>query len=395
MERMTEKIEEKIALLHASKTKVCLVAAGAGAGCQNLISKVPGASATLLACFFPYSREALTDFIGFEPERSASEETSLRMAARAWRIGAEIATKQGEDPSCVIGLGVTAVIATNRPLKGDHRVYISVRAREGFLVSQIVFAKKEDGLSFLGRTHEGELCDILSLNMILHSAGIEQVSLPNIALTGDLIRTDRGIIISPRKIERNVEISSEGHTFIEADGVRTGLKFLDSEKHILFWGSFNPFHFGHERIAKEAEARVGKKVVYGITNNHPVKGKVCREEILARINQFQYLAPVLVANDIQLYVEKVKAFRGFTFIIGADVLEMILDVRYYRIPVREVLREFSKHGTRFFVANRHCGNEFVSFNELRKNIPVRFRGMFEQLSSVIDISSTKIRRFTA
>ena len=91
----------------------------------------------------------------------------------------EIATRQNEDARNVVGLGLTAVIATNHPLKGEHRVLFRSQ-RMVFFVCRVVFEKRGDGLSLLGRIRESELSDILAINMILRCARIEQISIPNV-----------------------------------------------------------------------------------------------------------------------------------------------------------------------------------------------------------------------
>ncbi|MDD5318681.1 MAG: CinA family protein [Candidatus Pacebacteria bacterium] len=369
-------IEEKITALHTHKTKICLVCTGAGAGCQKLIAQVPGASGTLLECFFPYSKEALTDFLGDEPKKFASEETVLAMAAKAWRRGVEIVVRQGGDVRDVMGVAVTGVIATNRPLRGEHRVFIAVRTAKEFFVVHFVFPKGSDGLSLLGRIHEGEISDMLTLNMIFHLIGIEQIIIPAEAIQGeDLKVKGGGIVLNPRKIKQNVEAID-----------------LDPTKHVLFEGSFNPLHFGHERIAKEVELLTAKKVVYVITNYHPDKGGVDGNDLQIRLNQFQNLAPVLATDGLKLYVDKAKAFPGFSFIVGVDTLKRILDQKYYCESVAKILETFEKCQTHFFVADRHDGEEMVNFDVLREKIPVQFQGMFTQIATTVNISSTALRR---
>ncbi len=372
-------IEDKIAALHAGRLKVCLVCTGAGAGTQNLIAQVPGASNTLLECLFPYSKESLADFLGAEPEKFASEETAMKMAARAWRRGQELVVRQGGDVRDVVGLAVTAVIATNRSLRGEHRVFIAARTAGGFFVSHAGFAKGEDGLSVLGRKREGELCDILTLNMLLYLAGIEPVNVPE------------DVTLSPRQVEYRLEIDEAKYCFVEVDGTPAELSSLDPSKHVLFPGSFRPLHFGHEKIATEVESLAGKKVVYMITNCHPDKGEIEREELLGRLDQFRYVAPVLVTNDLSLCLDKARAFPGFSFIIGADTLKRLLDPKYYTTTVEEVLDELQQLGVHFYVAGRHEGGEVVDLETLRDIIPTPFWGLFTQLATVIQVSSTDIR----
>ena len=368
-------IEEKIAALHAEKTKVCLVCTGAGAGCQNLLSQVPGASGTILESSFPYSKEALTDFLGFEPEKFASEETALRMAAKAWRRATEIVARQGGDVRDAVGIGATAVIATNRALRGEHRIFIAARTERQFYVAHVGFAKNKDNLSVLGRIREGKLCDLLTLNMILYCAGVDQLLIPKKALYGeDICGRGPKVILRPQIVVQDPQTLS-----------------LDQSKHVLFEGSFNPLHFGHERIAKEVEALTGKKVVYVITNNHPDKGGIGEDELRKRLDQFEYLAPVLATDGLRLYVDKVKAYPGFSFIIGADTLRRILDPKY-GVSAEGVLNTFKECRAHFFVANRPVEEGTVTLDALLRDvIPLQFHGMFTQIATMAKISSTTIR----
>ncbi len=390
---LQEEMQEKIKILHDSKIKVCIAVTGGGAGLQNLISQVPGASATLLECFFPYSKEAMVEFLGFEPEKFASEETALFIAAKAWRKATAILAKQGKDTRDAVGIGVTAAIATNRLLRNEHRVFVAARTAKEFFVVKIVFPKKEDGSSELGRILEGELCDIFALNMIFHCAGIEQLSIPNFSLQGDIAlgSLERGKILQIRKVEENIQINPGSHFFIKKNGQQEDLKTLDPSKHVLFEGSFNPLHFGHEFIEKEVKMRTGKEVVYVITNSHPVKGPVPQEDLLARVGQFHFLAPVLVTDNLKLFLDKVNAFPGFTFTIGIDTLERIIDPQYYEISVEDILEIFLKKDAHFLVVVRKGEQGLITLDSTLRNIPERFKGMFAQLSTVADVSSTSLR----
>jgi nicotinamide mononucleotide (NMN) deamidase PncC len=370
-------IQERILALHGSGKKICLVATGAGAGCQNLIFQAPGASNTLLDCLFPYCKEALTNFLGFEPEKFVSEETSLYMAGRAWRRANEILVRRGEDTSSAMGVAVTGAIATNRVLRGEHRIFIAVRTAKEFYAAHVVFAKDEKGQSVLGRSREGELADIFTLNMILNCVGVEQVKVQKSAILGeDFNVVPDGVTLNPRKIETNFETEP-----------------LDPDKHVLFEGSFNPLHFGHERAAREVEMLTGKKVVFVLTDTHPDKGKLDEGELQARLNQFRWVAPVIVTRNLGLYVQKARAYPGFSFIIGADTLRRILSPKYYApLSVEDMLDDISAFRSHFFVVSRHNGSELISFDSIRDNMSSRFWRMFTQLTIDIRVSSTVIRK---
>jgi phosphopantetheine adenylyltransferase len=359
-------IEERISALHATEAMVYLVCTGAGAGVQNLIAEVPGASATILECRFPYSGAALAEFLGEMPTRFASQETALRMAAVARRRGVKLAIQGSKNPEHVLGIGVTAAIATNRIMRGEHRVFVAVCGSKGFFITHAVFGKKPDGTSVLGRLREGELCDLLALNAILICAGVEPIDLP----------------------EHSLQIRKCGW---EKDGGRVAVPDLDPDKIILFPGSFNPLHFGHEAMAQAAGELAGKRIVYLMNLGHPDKGTLGEAEVAERLLQFNWLAPIIVTHGQDLYVEKARAFQGFTFVVGADTLERILDPKY-GVPTDAALREFAACHTRFMVASRRMGERTVSLPEILRKIPCEYRDMFEALPVAIDVSSSEIRK---
>jgi nicotinamide mononucleotide (NMN) deamidase PncC len=369
---------ELIAALHAGPLRMSIVATGAAAGLQRLVTSVPGASATLLSSAFPYDQHALSDYLGFKPAQFASEETALAMAARAWRHAHELSLRRGDDPGTAIGLAATGVIASNRAIRGEHRLFLAVRAGKGFLSAKVTFPKREDGLSRLGRELEAETADLLALNMALYAADLSQVGVAGDGLLGDLAERSGGLLaLLPRPVTPTVAPLE-----------------LSPETHVLFDGSFNPWHYGHEKIAAEVELRTGKKVAYVITDSHPDKGSVQAGELAARVAQFQLVAPILVTENLRLYVDKADAHPGFARIIGADTLARVLDPKY-GVPTDEVLRRLEASGASFFVADRPHGKDAATFDSLRARIPSHYLGMFTRLSTTADISSTVARQASA
>ncbi len=384
------KIHEQIAKLHEHAMQVCIVSTGAGAGVQNLISQVPGASATLLECIFPYSKQALIDFLGFEPEKFCNEKTALQMAERAWKRAVEILKKEGKDIQHAVGLGLTAVIASDRPTRGDYRAFIAVRTSNGNYSAAVSFRKHTNGSSVLGRIEEGDICDRLAVNMLLRAAGIEQAPLPKWFFSDNLTDVPEGVILNPTFAE--VESDFVAGNVFYFDGRIADQRALDPEKHILFPGSFDPLHEGHLEIAREVNAKTGKDVVFAITDQHPDKGVLHQEVIQKRLEQFRWKNTVTLMGNLPFYLDKANAFPGFAFILGTDTLVRMLDQNYYKkFTVTEMLQKFQELRTTFFVASRRNG-EIVTLEHLLPNIPAEFHGMFTQLSTVIDVSSTELRK---
>ncbi len=79
---------------------------------------MPGASRTVLEVRVPYAKGSLAEVLGHEPTSYSSAEAALEMAKAAYRHAANL-SPLGTD---IIGVGCTCALATDRTLKGQHRV---------------------------------------------------------------------------------------------------------------------------------------------------------------------------------------------------------------------------------------------------------------------------------
>lgn len=347
---------------------------------------------------FPYSRESLVELIGHEPDKFCSEETALWMASRAYHRGLELAVRGGEKQPKIIGLGLTASVATGQPKKGDHKVHIAARTSNGFFVVAATFTK-----DLLTRAKEGQACDLLALAMLLklacHEYAVRSISVNISGVESDDLgtfgATDTGSRhVFPQQLPDLYHSSADKaltyRVFWPNSSRDSGLR-LDPDTHLLFPGSFNPLHFGHEQMAKQAEQMTGKRVVFSITNRHPDKGIIPPRELFERAEQFRWYAPVLFLDGAGLYIEKARSFPGFEFLIGADAALGILNPSYYG-GVRkrnEALAEFERMGTRFRVVGREVDGVFITADNLV--VPKKYRQLFASVSGRWDVRSRDLR----
>jgi len=375
-------MSDAIAELHRSPRKVVIATTGGGAGLQNQLWVPSGASATLLESSMPYDPQAMIDFIGHEPEKYCAEATALWMASAAHRRARELVLRGGGDARHAIGLGLTAALATDRARKGAERVFVATRAGTGMQAASLTFVKGQ-----LDRQAQGALCDFLGIDAILHAAGIES-PFPQETLFGSADREYAGIRAIP-SLDAGQPLH-ERPLFLP-DGSRGERKDLDSAKHILYPGSFDPLHFGHEQSAAQAERMTGKQVVYAITNTHPDKGLIPDHVLLRRAEQFRWRAPVLFTAAEQYYISKARAFPGFGMLVGTDAVLGMLNPRYYGSDATrdEILREMLRLGTRFYVAGREVDGRFMTLEDIP--IPAGFEKLFVPLSGRWDVRSRDLR----
>src|SRR5205823_5244308 len=91
---------------------------------------------TVLEVAVPYGEQALVEYLGRRPEQFCSADTSRLMARRAYERAGWLAPGQR-----VVGLGCTASLATDRPKRGDHRLYITTHSAEASAAYSLTLRK--------------------------------------------------------------------------------------------------------------------------------------------------------------------------------------------------------------------------------------------------------------
>jgi cytidyltransferase-like protein len=358
---------ERLAALLKLPVRVHLTCTGAGAGVQNEIWSVPGCSSFFAGASFPYAADATTALLGFTPERFCSPEVALDLAMASY-VAAFDPTQRSREP---IGLGLTASVASLEEHRGDHRIHLACMTSTRVLARNVTLAK---GKGDLARARDGEIADAEAVSLLLAAAGVE----PADGYDDVTAQARRRFFERPTFDARGCRFPAGA---VEAPAL--------APRSVLFPGAFNPPHEGHFAIARQLDKDCDRRVVFAITTDPPHKPPLTVGELLQRARMLEGHARVFTQGD-PLYLDKARAFPRVPFVLGADALVRMLDPKW-GVDVEELLAEFGRLGTRFYVIGRLVEGAFMSADEAVARVPEAHRGLFVGATGRWDASSTAER----
>lgn len=368
-------IQKSIQALYAADIQLVLEFAGAGSLALAWLHAVPGSSRTILEATDRYSAASLEELLGAIPETFVHRQTAAAMARRAypraWRLG---------NSSPKLGVACTATIATDRRKRGRHRCCLAVRNDRSVTTLDLVLAKGRRD-----RAGEETLISELLVDAIAQAAGAIRPP-PLKLLKGERIVRRRAAESDP---VRMLGSGSARWVLIEADGRRRP----DAKvKGLVYCGSFNPLHYGHEALAAEAARVTGLPVTFELAAVNAEKAPTSRGELERRLAQFWRRHRVAVTHS-PLFAQKAELFPGCTFLVGYDTAARMVDRRFYgnRVAVRDrALGRILAAGCRVLVAGRLQGGQFKTLKDLSP--PAWARKLFIELPEFrADVSATDLR----
>jgi len=354
--------------IHESKYRITFVSSGGGTNAISSLLKVPGASNTVLESYIPYSKKSMDLFLNRKPDHYCSLNTSLSMAANAYKKCMQI------DPEFkkkyLIGISVTASLATTYTKIGNHKFYISVQTES--------FTKSIECLLIKGsrsREEEEQLITEYVLSLVAECCGIEK----------NMPHHDEIPVIHTIKAEKSwKKLLNNDVNFISSDR---------STPELIFPGSFNPLHDGHLRMRELAEKKTGMRATFEICARNADKPPLTFHEIKRTLDQFTD-NDSWVMTSAGRFSEKAEMFPNSVFIIGADTLMRVFDEKFYsnKKDMLDHIDRFNDHNINFLVFGRKVNKKFISLRDIviPENIKSRCTG-FEEGSFRDDISSTELR----
>ena len=371
-----------VAAIHASTCKTVMAVTGGGSRLVSQLLEVPGASKTLLEAVVPYSSSALTEWLGGAPTQSCCVATARAMAMSSWMKARRLAPD--EDPYSLIGLGGTASLVSNRRKKGTHRVHIAIQTASSTSTLSLEFRK-----GARERKKEEWLCAKLLLIALARACGV-QTSHAEEVVDRHLFEAETPVVVRQEAEPAWTELlfGSREYTALPCP--------LEEKYSTVFPGSFNPPHEGHKQIAEVASRRTGSEVVYELSITNVEKPPLDFIDIQQRYDLLRESnGAKLLLTNAPTFRKKALLFPGCTFVVGADTMSRIGDVRYYDgepAAHEAAIQLLAQQECRFLVFGREIDGRFQVLDNL--TLPPQLRELCEEVAAEDfrqDVSSTDLR----
>ena len=342
--------------VHASGCKCVISLTGGGSQAMADLLGVPGASATVLEAVVPYSSEALAEWLGGKFDHACSEPTARAMAMAAFERARKFSDA---DATTLRGIGATASLATTRPKRGPHRVHVAWQSAEATVSYSCELEKGQRT-----RAEEEAVVAGLLLCAVAESCGIV-----------DAAPTESSV---PEPVTRREQHALAEWTELLLGKRATVAYRIDHPMQIIFSGAFNPLHDGHRRMAAIAAARYGAPVTMELSIANVDKPTLDFLEIADRLAGLSD-RPVLLTRAAT-FVEKAALLPRTIFVVGADTMARIGDVKYYDGSSEKrnaAIAAIAKQGCRFLVFGRVVDGSFRTASNL--GLPPSLRALCEEV----------------
>lgn len=378
-----------IHLINTSGYKIVLAITGGGTEAIGELLRYGGGSTTLLEAIVPYSQQAVDTFIGRKPEKYCSARTSRAMAMASFQR-ARMLQQERKEAESLLGIGATSTLVKfNERKERQHELHIAIQSLQNTTTYSISFLEKRE------RECEENLVCRLIINALASACKVD------IEITDDIGLSSQE---SPqiRSVQATEAISTMILDNLGSDVIPRYFRLKEkdtdishSHKHkVILSGSFDPCHRKHLEMAKIASQKYGVPVHFEISLTNVDKPPMDYISLEDRISSIQacydpdFMGDIFVTNT-PLFAQKANIFPESTFILGADTMERLFNVKYYRPQdtTQSLYKHFKEKRIDFLVFSRKGAKINIS-PEVRDIITI------VPENDYIDdgISSTQIRK---
>lgn len=342
---------QRIIDINNSLYKVYLTCAGGGQSFFTKFMSVSGGSNTIIGGNIPYSRESLIDFCNQHIDKFTDEDTTRLIAIRSFLTGLKYTNVESSN---ILGIGVTATLhVDNQRANRTNQAWIVIHSYNFTIIINLEFYNND------------------------------RISQENI-LSEKIISTIYDIVHNQSLVSY---INDDYKCTVESIYKRQfGIRSVNNnDKLVIFPGSWNPFHHGHQRIVDLAKDITHSNVYLELTIDNTDKGMFDYKEVYRRTHLVKY--PMFVTHH-PTFVQKAQYFSTYNkpivFIVGEDTWQRILNP-VYAGDINYLYNIFNEYQVQFIVFPRKgIVRQPSKLDELIINDP-RLDDFNE------DISSTTIR----
>ena len=310
--------------------KLFITHVGGGDLLLNDIKSDFNASEFLIGSESPYSTEHIDDILGYKPKQYCTEEIARKFAIYSFQK----AIKYTDDIENCIGIGLTCIVQKeNERDRRLHKVYIC--KHEFNKTTMFVCDDFYEYLEFVERLSERSirLCEIGQIKYILWVLLVNQIDLND-------------------KCWKNSQTITRKYFDIDNN----------CKNMLVFPGSFNPFHQGHQDCIDIAQQIFQNYQLFlELSSHNRDKGFVDYFELYNRVknNNYNYLL-----SNAKTFVDKVKFIKeinpevgNIIFMIGEDTLDRIIHDDCNK-RWRD-LQFFKDNNIKFIVFNRESDEDYL------------------------------------
>lgn len=380
-----------VVALESAGARVVVVTAGGGSEAISHLATCPGASRVVLEAAVASARPAVDAWLGGPPESYCAAGTARLLAMAAFQRAHALARHDMPSPdatAAACGVGVTASLRTQRPKRGEHRIFVAVQRLAATRVAGLVLEK-----GARSRAEEERITAALALEMLAAATDSPGGAVTLAGRLRDGERIDEEHCEAPPAWRDLLA----GTRVVAAAGPDAAVPVAGG---LVFPGSFNPLHDGHRRMAVLAEEIAERPVEYEISVTNVDKPTLDYCEIAGRIASLRGDETTsrrrLWLTRAATFLEKIEVFPESTFVMGADTFTRLADPRYYggsAAAAAEALRRIATGTRGLIVFGRERDGAFVDPSRL--DLPDVLRGVTYFVSPRefrMDISSTQLRR---
>lgn len=379
--RVDRDIWQQVESLLQGGGQLALAATGGGGELASWLLNHPGASASVIEVQVPYREEALAAYLGSAGPHRVTAQTARDMADRAFARARRFTGVEER----IVGVGVTAALATSRSRRGEDRSFIALRLPQEYRLFDLHFEK-----GAADRLAQEEALSRFALAVLAEACGGEAIlpPLPDYAKysrhtlslqdpLGSLVTGDLQL----------VEFGLDGAW---ASSVERGSR-------LLFPGSFNPLHEGHERLAAAAGRLSGRRPSLELSVENVDKPSLQKVNIEGRLAAMRGRFSVIITRA-PTFLQKARLFSGCHFAIGYDTATRLLQGKYYEGGEQGMvaaLEEFRAGEHCFWVAGRLQEGKYLALADI--DVPAGFAALFASIPEEdfrVDLSSTELRSRT-